>query len=67
MRIHFNHHWVAVAVDRVAEAYFFQRGSHAGEKFGEDAPITEVLQKCSDCGKFRTTTLDGHWKLEELK
>jgi len=26
-----------------------------------------VLQKCSDCGKLRTQTLDGHWTLEELK
>jgi hypothetical protein len=28
---------------------------------------TQVLHKCSECGKVKTTEVDGHWTTEQLK
>jgi len=59
-----RHKWEVTAVQLMYEAWFTPRD---GTQVGPDSPATEVLRSCSQCGKLRTTTLSGHWTLEQVK
>lgn len=62
-----KHRWVALGAQLMMEDIFNNRTM---QKFDvAPKPVTEVLQRCADrsCASLRTTSLDGHWTLEQIR
>jgi hypothetical protein len=67
VKLFHRHRWQIVATEQLEYQHLFRRGPRAGQSVGEPEPITEVLQRCSECGQVSTTTLDGHWTLADME
>jgi len=62
MGLFHSHKWRPVASEKLVQQHFERR---TGRAYPEE-PITEVLQRCAECGAWRTITLDGYWSEEQL-
>jgi len=58
----FRHRWTAVAVDHYERGFRYR----SSDKPVVTGYITQVLQRCPECGAVRSVELEGVWTLEQL-
>jgi len=65
--MHFFHKWETVTAQPMLRKQMHPFTFELCDPNGPPENVTQVLQRCTDCGKLKTQTLSGTWSLSDLR
>lgn len=64
--MHFFHKWEVVTSQPMKMRRLHPFTFDLCDPNGPPEDVTQVLQRCTDCGKLKSTTLHGTWTMNDI-